>query len=64
MNIVELMPLWHGVASFSYMPKSCIAESSGRSISNFLRNLHIKEGPGWERGQGGGKGEHNQVLRV
>ena len=41
MNIVEHMPLWHGGASFGYIPKSGIAGSSGRSISNFLRNLQI-----------------------
>ena len=41
MNIVEHMPWWHGGASFGYIPKSGIAESSGRSISNFLRNLQI-----------------------
>jgi hypothetical protein len=41
MNIVEHLPLWHGGASFEYMPKSGIAGSSGRSVSNFLRNLQI-----------------------
>ena len=41
MNIVKHMPLWHGGASFGYIPKSGIAGSSGRSISNFLRNLQI-----------------------
>ena len=41
MNIVEHVPLWHGGASFGYIPKSVIAGSSGRSISNFLRNLQI-----------------------
>ena len=41
MNIVEHVPLWHGGASFEYMPKSNIAGSSGRPISNFLRNLQI-----------------------
>jgi hypothetical protein len=41
MNIVEHMPLWHCRASFDYIPKSGIAGSSGRSISNFLRNLQI-----------------------
>jgi hypothetical protein len=41
MNIVELVPLWHGGASFVYIPKSGIAGSSGRSVSNFLRNLRI-----------------------
>ena len=41
MNIVEHMPLWHGGASFAYMPKSGIAGSSGRTISNFLKNRQI-----------------------
>ena len=41
MNIVEQVPLWHGGVSFGYIPKSCIVGSSGRSISNFLRNLQI-----------------------
>jgi hypothetical protein len=41
MNIVELVPLWHVGASFGYIPKSGIAGSSGRSISNFLGNLQI-----------------------
>jgi hypothetical protein len=41
MNIVEHMPLSHGGASFGYMLKSGIGGSSGRSISNFLRNLQI-----------------------
>ena len=41
MNIVEHVPLWHSGASFGYIPKSGIAGSSGRSISNFLRNLQI-----------------------
>jgi hypothetical protein len=40
-NIVEHVPLWHGGPPFGYMPKSGIAGSSGRSISNFLRNLQI-----------------------
>jgi hypothetical protein len=35
MNIVEHVPLCHGGASFGYIPKSDIAGSSGRSISNF-----------------------------
>jgi hypothetical protein len=35
------MPLWHGGASFGYIPKSGIAGSSGRSISNFLRDRQI-----------------------
>jgi hypothetical protein len=41
MNIVEHVPLWHGEASFGYVPKRGKAGSSGRSISNFLRNLQI-----------------------
>ena len=41
MNIVEHVPLCHGRASFGYIPKSGIAESSDRSISNFPRNLQI-----------------------
>ena len=41
MNIVKHLSLWHGGASFGYIPKSGIAGSSGRSISNFLRNLQI-----------------------
>jgi len=41
MNIVEHVPLWHGWASFGYKHKSGIAGYSGRSISNFLRNLQI-----------------------
>jgi hypothetical protein len=31
--------LWLGGAPLGYIPKSGIAGSSGRSISNFLRNL-------------------------
>jgi hypothetical protein len=41
MNIVECVPLWHGGASFGCIPKSDISGSSGRSISNFLKNLQI-----------------------
>jgi hypothetical protein len=41
MNIVELVPLWHGGASLWYIPKSGIAGSSGRCISNFQMNLQI-----------------------
>ena len=41
MNIVEHMPLLHGGPSFGYIPKSGIAGSLGRSISNYLRNLQI-----------------------
>jgi hypothetical protein len=32
MNIVEHVPLWHGGASFGYIPKSGITGSPGRSI--------------------------------
>jgi hypothetical protein len=39
MSIVEHVPLWHGGVSFGSIPKSGIAGSSDRSISNFLRNL-------------------------
>ena len=41
MNIVEHMSLSHGGASFGYIPKSGIAGSSGRSISNLLRNFRL-----------------------
>ena len=41
MNIVEHVPLWHGGASFGYMPKNGIVGFSGRTVSNFLRNLQI-----------------------
>jgi len=41
MYILEHMPLWHGGASFGYMPKSGILRSSGRSISSFVRKLQI-----------------------
>jgi hypothetical protein len=41
MNIVKHVSLWYGGVSFDYMPKSGIAESSGRTISNFLRNGQI-----------------------
>jgi hypothetical protein len=41
MNIVEHVPLWHGGASLGYIPMSGIAGSSGRSISNLLRNCQI-----------------------
>ena len=40
-NKIEHVPLWHGGTSFGYIPKSGIPWSSGRSISNFLRNLQI-----------------------
>ena len=38
MNIVEHVSLLHVGASFGYIPRSGIAVSSGRTISNFLRN--------------------------
>ena len=41
LNTLEYVPLSHGTACFGYIPKSGIVGSSGRSISNFLRNLHI-----------------------
>jgi hypothetical protein len=41
MNIVEHVSLWYGEASFEYMPRSGIAGSSGRTISNFLRNCQV-----------------------
>ena len=41
MNIVEHVPLRHGWKLFGCIPKSGIAESSGRYISNFLRNLQL-----------------------
>jgi hypothetical protein len=36
------MSLWYGGVSFGYMPRSGIAGSSGRTISNFLRNCQIE----------------------
>ena len=41
MNVVEHMPLWDVGTSFMYMPSSDIAGSSGRTMSNFLRNHQI-----------------------
>jgi hypothetical protein len=41
MNTVEHVSLWYGGASFGYMHSSLIAGSSGRTISNFLRNHKI-----------------------
>jgi hypothetical protein len=42
MNIVEHVSLWFGVTSSEYMhSRSDIAGSSGRTISNFLRNCQI-----------------------
>jgi hypothetical protein len=35
MNIVEHVPLWHGEASFGYIPKSGIAGSSGSIYFQF-----------------------------
>ena len=39
MNIVEHVSLLYVGTSFGYMPRSGIAGSSGRTMSNFLRNL-------------------------
>jgi hypothetical protein len=33
--------LWYSRSSFGYMPRSGIAECSGKTISNFLRNCQI-----------------------
>jgi hypothetical protein len=52
LTILEHVPQWHGGASFEYIPKSDIAWSSGRSISNWGG----MEGPGRESGWGGGMG--------
>ena len=41
MNITEHVPLWHSGPSPGFMPKSAIAGSPGRSISNFLRKPQI-----------------------
>jgi hypothetical protein len=38
MNIMEHVSLLHIGASSGYMPRSGIAGSSGRTMSNFLRN--------------------------
>jgi hypothetical protein len=35
------MSLWCSRISFGYMPRSGIVGSSGRTISNLLRNCHI-----------------------
>jgi hypothetical protein len=40
-NIVEQLSLWYGGTSLGYILRSGIAGSSGRTISNFLRNLQI-----------------------
>jgi hypothetical protein len=41
LNIMEHVPLWHGGASFGYIPRSGTVGSLDTSLSNFLRNLHI-----------------------
>jgi hypothetical protein len=41
MNKMKHVSLWHCGATFGYISKSGLAGSSGRSISNFLRNLQI-----------------------
>ena len=41
MNIVKHVPLWDDWVSVNYIPKSGLAEPSGRSIFNFLRNFQI-----------------------
>jgi hypothetical protein len=41
MKTVKHMSLWHCQASFGHMPKSGIAESSGRSTFNFMMNFQI-----------------------
>jgi hypothetical protein len=41
LNIVKHMSLWYGGTSFGYMSSSGIAESSARTISNFLKNCQI-----------------------
>jgi len=41
MNVVEHVSLWYGGASFAYMLRNSIAESSGRTISNILRNRQV-----------------------
>jgi hypothetical protein len=39
MNIVDQVFLWYSGASFGYVPRSGIAGSWGRTITNFLRNF-------------------------
>jgi hypothetical protein len=46
MNIEEHVSLWHGGASFGYIPESCIAEFSRTSIYNFLRK-YLNSFPEW-----------------
>lgn len=41
MTIVDHMPLWHDGTTCEYMPRRAIAGSSGRSVSNFPRNIQI-----------------------
>jgi hypothetical protein len=41
MNMVEHVSLWYSGASFEFMPKSGIAGSSGKTISNFPRKHQI-----------------------
>jgi hypothetical protein len=40
--MVEHVSLWYGGASFEYIPKSDIVWTSGRTISNFMRNYQIE----------------------
>jgi hypothetical protein len=40
-NIIECVSLLYVGASFGYIPRSGVAGSSGRTISNFLRNCQI-----------------------
>jgi len=41
MKMVENMSLWYDRASFGYIPRSSIAESSGSAVSSVLRNSQI-----------------------
>jgi hypothetical protein len=50
-NIVQHVPLCHGGESFGYFLKSDIDGSSGRSITNFLRNPKIDFHNGFTRVQ-------------
>jgi hypothetical protein len=40
-NKVEQVSMWYSGESFEYRPKISVAVSSGRIISNFLRNHQI-----------------------